>query len=153
LCLSDEALRQEGARRTCGAIEKNAAPNRHVTPRISLLRACRLQADRPAAPYNRLRAAVCVVLSSAKVAMFSLRTQEKLDAERNQDSSRQILWRNLNDRRKSGRMVRRIYNKTRCFGNARNVDNISLTREGGNRNVLVIEDTRRGREVYICMVV
>ena len=59
-------------------------------------------------------AAVDVVLSHAKAAMFSLRTQEKLDAERNQDSSRQILWRNLNDRKKSGRMVRRIYNKTRC---------------------------------------
>ena len=65
-------------------------------------------------PGQHRLAAADVVLSPAKAAMFSLRTQEKLDAERNQDSSRQILWKNLNDRKKSGRMVRRIYNKTRC---------------------------------------
>ncbi|CAM9523045.1 unnamed protein product, partial [Hapterophycus canaliculatus] len=45
--------------------------------------------------------------------MYSLRTQEKLDAERNHTSSRQILWKNLSNRDKSGRMVRRIYRKTR----------------------------------------
>ncbi|CAM9831408.1 unnamed protein product, partial [Ectocarpus sp. 12 AP-2014] len=44
--------------------------------------------------------------------MYSLRTQEKLDAELNQTSSRQVLWNNLNDKKKSGRMIRRIYNKT-----------------------------------------
>ncbi|CAN0267186.1 unnamed protein product [Ascophyllum nodosum] len=45
--------------------------------------------------------------------MFSLATHEKREAERNQISARDILWRNLRDRKKSGRMVRRIYKKTR----------------------------------------
>ncbi|CAM9105176.1 unnamed protein product, partial [Ectocarpus sp. 13 AM-2016] len=44
--------------------------------------------------------------------MYSLRTQEKLDAEQSQTSSRQVLWNNLNDKNKSGRMIRRIYSKT-----------------------------------------
>lgn len=49
--------------------------------------------------------------------MYSLSTQEKLNADRDQNSSREILWRNLRDKKKSGRMVHRIYNKTRCATN------------------------------------
>lgn len=78
-----------------------------------------------------------MLLLSEKVAMFSLRTQEKLDAERNQDSSRQILWRNLNDRKKSGRMVRRIYNKTRCvIWCTLKKSTTTFTRGKSNRNIL-----------------
>lgn len=75
-----------------------------ITHYLATRRARRAAQSRPCG-----RCLLCIV-----VPMYSLRTQEKLDAERNQDSSRQILWKNLSDKKKSGRMVRRIYNKTRC---------------------------------------
>lgn len=94
--------------------------NRHKLDRF-VLGSTLLVAHKRPSTHNSIGQACCRknVCCALVVPMYSLRTQEKLDAERNQNSSRELLWKHLNDKKKSGRMVRRIYNKTRCvFGAA-----------------------------------
>ena len=95
--------------RKCGGIEHEPVQVAPPVVRLVITPLLGHTARTPGSHTFADRRLLCVVAP-----MYSLRIQEKLDAERNQNSSRQILWKNLNDKKKSGRMVRRIYNKTRC---------------------------------------